>query len=38
MKAKIAASTDELGTHVDDSFQKALEQLMLEQSPRIKKK
>jgi len=38
MKAKIAASTDELGTHVDDSFHKALEQIMLEQSPRIKKK
>lgn len=36
IKEKIAASTHELSSHIDDSFHKALEQIMLEQSPRIK--
>jgi len=36
IKQKIAASTHELGSHIDDSFHKALEKIMLEQSPRIK--
>ena len=37
MKEKIAVSTDELGTHVDDSLHNGLEQIMLELSPRIEK-
>ena len=36
IKEKLAASTHELGSHIDDSFHKALEQIMLEQSSRIK--
>ena len=37
MKEKIAVSTDELGTHVDDSLHNGLEQIMSELSPRIEK-